>query len=75
MPPDQQPNQRIELLRSLGEGPDDRAAKAQRAVDLIRRVGPYRWAGLYDVLPTEIVWWRGRARKHQRIHASRSVMG
>ena len=54
-------NQRIENLRSLGEGGGTRVAKAQRAIDLIRPLGPYRWAGLYDVLPTEIaaIAWSG----------------
>jgi L-methionine (R)-S-oxide reductase len=54
-------NQRIKNLRSLGEGEGTRAAKAQRAIDLIRFLGPYRWTGLYDVLPTEIavIAWSG----------------
>ena len=51
----------LDILRSLGDGPDDRATKAQRAVELIKHLGSYRWAGLYDVLPTEIavVAWSG----------------
>ena len=54
-------DQHLATLRSIGEGAGDRAAKAQRAVELIRTLGPYRWAGLYDVLPTEIavVAWSG----------------
>ena len=48
-------------LRSIGNSEGDRAAKAQRAVDLIRSLGPYRWAGLYDVLAAEIavIAWSG----------------
>jgi L-methionine (R)-S-oxide reductase len=54
-------NRQISALRSLGESEDSRAVKAQRAVDLIRPLGPYRWAGLYDVLPNEIavIAWSG----------------
>jgi L-methionine (R)-S-oxide reductase len=54
-------NRRIKDLRSLGEGQGTRVAKAQRAIDLIRPLGPYRWAGLYDVLRTEIavIAWSG----------------
>jgi len=54
-------NRQISALRSLGEGEESRAVKAQRAVDLIRPLGPYRWAGLYDVLPSEIavIAWSG----------------
>ena len=54
-------NRRIDTLRSLGDGEGNRTARAQRAIDLIRTLGPYRWAGLYDVLPSEIavVAWSG----------------
>lgn len=54
-------DEHLDALRSLGEGPGDRTVKAQRAVDLVRALGPYRWAGLYDVLRTEIavVAWSG----------------
>jgi len=53
--------QRIDALRLLGEGEGSRVAKAQRAIDLIRPLGPYRWAGLYDVLTSEIavIAWSG----------------
>jgi GAF domain-containing protein len=54
-------NQQLDVLRALRNSPGDRAAKAQRAVDLVRTLGSYRWAGLYDVLPAEIsvVAWSG----------------
>ena len=53
----------VHALRQLREGAGDRAAKAQRAVELIRTLGPYRWVGVYDVLATEIavVAWCGPA--------------
>jgi GAF domain-containing protein len=51
----------VAALRLLRDDAGDRTAKAQRAVELIRTLGPYRWAGLYDVLATEIavIAWCG----------------
>jgi GAF domain-containing protein len=71
-------NQQLDVLRSLGDGPNDRAAKAQRAVDLIRTLGPYRWAGLYDVLPTEIsvIAWSGpEAPTYPRFSVTKGLNG
>jgi L-methionine (R)-S-oxide reductase len=68
----------LEVLRSLGDGAGDRATKAQRAVDLIRTLGPYRWAGLYDVLPTEIsvVAWSGpEAPAYPRFPVTKGLNG
>ena len=38
-----------------------RISKAQQAVEIVRTLGSYRWAGLYDVLPSEIavIAWSG----------------
>jgi len=54
-------NQQVKTLRSLAESEGNRTAKAQRAIDLIRSLGLYRWAGLYDVLESEIavIAWSG----------------
>lgn len=51
----------LDILRSLSRSDGDRVSKAQRAIDLIRELGSYRWAGLYDVLPNEIavIAWSG----------------
>ena len=71
-------SRQLDILRSLGGGPDDRATKAQRAVDLIRTLGPYRWAGLYDVLPTEItvVAWSGpQAPTYPRFPVTKGLNG
>ena len=71
-------NQQIGTLRLLGEGSGDRPAKAQRAADLIRSLGPYRWAGLYDVLPTEIsvIAWSGpEAPTHPRFPIAKGLNG
>ena len=68
----------LDVLGSLGDGPGDRATKAQRAIDLIRALGPYRWAGLYDVLPTEIsvVAWSGpEAPTYPRFPVTKGLNG
>ena len=68
----------IDALRSLARGPGNRTAKAQRAADLIRALGPYRWAGLYDVLPTAIavIAWSGpEAPTHPRFPISKGLNG
>jgi GAF domain-containing protein len=69
---------RLDLLRSLRAGSSDRAAKAQRAVELIRAWGPYRWAGLYDVLAAEIAvlaWSGPAAPTHPRFPISKGLNG
>ncbi len=69
-------NQWIDTLRSLGKGDGDRAIKAQRAIDLVRVLGSYRWAGLYDVLPSEIavIAWSGpQAPTHQRFPVTKGL--
>jgi GAF domain-containing protein len=71
-------NQLINALRSLGESEGSRVAKAQRAIDLIRPLGPYRWAGLYDVLPSEIsvIAWSGpEAPTHPRFPIAKGLNG
>ena len=71
-------NRRVETLRSLGDGEGTRAARAQRAIDLIRKLGPYRWAGLYDVLPSEIavIAWSGpQAPTHPRFPIAQGLNG
>ena len=68
----------LDVLRSLGGDPGDRAAKAQRAVALIRMLGPYRWAGLYDVFPKEIavVAWSGpEAPAYPRFSVTKGLNG
>jgi L-methionine (R)-S-oxide reductase len=48
-------------LRRVLEGVAPREEKAERAAELIRRAGPFRWVGIYDVLPDEItvIAWSG----------------
>jgi L-methionine (R)-S-oxide reductase len=49
------------VLRDLAQAPGARTQKAQEAVRVIRQLGPYRWAGLYEVSATEIavIAWDG----------------
>jgi GAF domain-containing protein len=71
-------NSRIDTLRLLAEGDGDRAVKAQRAIELIRRLGFYRWAGLYDVLPSEIVviaWSGPQAPTYPRFPIAQGLNG
>jgi L-methionine (R)-S-oxide reductase len=48
-------------IRSVAAGSDDRAAKAKRLAEMIRKLGEYRWVGVYDVSAEEvsIVAWSG----------------
>ncbi len=71
-------NSRIDTLRSLDKSDGDRAVKAQRAIDLIRLLGSYRWAGLYDVLASEIVviaWSGPEAPTHPRFPIDKGLNG
>ena len=68
----------IRQLMSFGESKGDRVARAQQAIDLIRPLGPYRWAGLYDVLATEIavIAWSGpEAPTHPRFSIAKGLNG
>jgi GAF domain-containing protein len=74
----QELDQQLEALRSLGEAPGDRATKAQRAVDLIKTLGAYRWAGLYDVGPSEIAvlaWSGPEAPTYPRFPVTKGLNG
>jgi putative methionine-R-sulfoxide reductase with GAF domain len=68
----------VEELRLLGESAGSRNAKAHQAIDLIRPLGPYRWAGLYDVRPTDIsvIAWSGpEAPAHPRFPITKGLNG
>jgi putative methionine-R-sulfoxide reductase with GAF domain len=71
-------NHEIKRLMSLRDSEGDRGDKAQQAVDLIRLLGSYRWAGLYDVVATGIavIAWSGpEAPTHPRFPASKGLNG
>jgi len=48
-------------IRSVAAGSDDRAIKAKRLAEMIRKVGEYRWVGVYDVTAEQvsIIAWSG----------------
>ena len=39
----------LNQIRSLAMGGDGRAEKAKRLAEMIRKLGDYRWVGVYDV--------------------------
>lgn len=47
--------------RMTAAGADDRAVRAKRLAELIRKLGEYRWVGVYDVDDDEvsIIGWNG----------------
>jgi enoyl-CoA hydratase len=51
----------LNAIRALGSLPGTRQDRAQAAARLIRLLGPYRWAGVYEVVQDEIavIAWDG----------------
>lgn len=54
-------NNTLNEIRSLAMTGGDRAAQAKRLAELIRKLGEYRWVGVYDVRPdlVSIIGWSG----------------
>jgi putative methionine-R-sulfoxide reductase with GAF domain len=52
----------FERLRDVATGAVNRNVKAREAAEFIRAARNYRWVGIYDVTPTEIVAiaWTGK---------------
>lgn len=48
-------------IRMTAAGADDRTVRAKRLAELIRKLGDYRWVGVYDVDEDEvsIIGWNG----------------
>jgi len=48
-------------IRMTAAGADDRTVRARRLAELIRKLGEYRWVGVYDVYAEEvsIIGWNG----------------
>jgi L-methionine (R)-S-oxide reductase len=68
----------LEALRQLATGPGSRADKARDAIRLIRALGAYRWAGLYDVSATELVvlaWDGPEPPTHPRFPVTKGLNG
>ena len=73
-------NDSVATLRSLAARSGTRVQKAQEAVALIRAIGAYRWAGLYDVSVSAseiaVVAWDGPdAPTHPRFPISKGLNG
>jgi putative methionine-R-sulfoxide reductase with GAF domain len=51
----------LNQIRSVAMGGDGRAEKAKRLAELIRKLGEYRWVGVYDVgaETVSIIAWSG----------------
>lgn len=54
-------NNTLSQIRSIVAGGDDRAAKAKRLVELVQKLGEYRWVGVYAVgaETVSILGWSG----------------
>ena len=42
-------NNTLNQIRSIAMGGDDRVEKARRLAELVRKLGDYRWVGIFDV--------------------------
>ena len=65
----------LNQVRTIAMGGDDRTVKARRLAELVRRLGEYRWVGVYDVTPktVSIIAWVGP--KHRTIRRFRFSKG
>lgn len=65
-------------IRMTAAGADDRAVRAKRLAELVRKLGDYRWVGVYDVdaETVSIIGWNGPgAPAHPTFPASRGLTG
>ncbi len=65
-------------IRMTAAGADDRAVRAKRLAELIRKLGDYRWVGVYDVYDEDvsIIGWNGPgAPEHPTFPASKGLTG
>jgi L-methionine (R)-S-oxide reductase len=68
----------LNQIRSLAMGGDGRAEKAKRLSEMIRKLGDYRWVGVYDVGAEEvsIIAWSGAgAPEHPSFPVSQGLTG
>jgi L-methionine (R)-S-oxide reductase len=68
----------LNQVRSIAMGGDDRAEKARRLAELIRRLGEYRWVGIYDVgaeMVSMIGWVGPNAPENPSFPASKGLTG
>ena len=65
-------------IRMTAAGADDRAVRAKRLAELVRKLGDYRWVGVYhvDAETVSIIGWNGPgAPAHPTFPASRGLTG
>jgi L-methionine (R)-S-oxide reductase len=71
-------NNTLNEIRSLALTGGDRVAQAKRLAELVRKLGDYRWVGVYDVRPelVSIIGWSGpSAPEHPEFPASEGLTG
>jgi L-methionine (R)-S-oxide reductase len=65
-------------IRSVAAGSDDRAIRAKRLAEMIRKLGEYRWVGVYDVTAEQvsIIAWSGPgAPEYPKFPSSKGLTG
>jgi len=68
----------LNQIRSTAASGGDRVERAKRLADLIRRLGDYRWVGVYDVGPetVSIIAWSGpREPQYSTFSVSEGLTG
>ena len=68
----------LNQVRSIAMGGDDRTEKARRLAELIRRLGEYRWVGIYDVgaeMVSMIAWVGPNAPENPTFPVSKGLTG
>jgi L-methionine (R)-S-oxide reductase len=65
-------------IRMTAAGADDRAVRAKRLAELIRKLGDYRWVGVYDVDDEDVSiigWYGPGAPEHPTFPANQGLTG
>jgi GAF domain-containing protein len=68
----------LNQIRSTAASGGDRAGRAKRLAELIRKLGEYRWVGIYDVgaVNVSIIAWSGpSAPEHPKFPVSKGLTG
>src|SRR5207247_10802544 len=68
----------LKRLRVLANSPSRRAEKAGAVAQVIKMARAYRWVGLYDVTPTEVVaiaWTGSEPPAHPRFPITKGLSG
>jgi GAF domain-containing protein len=68
----------LNQIRSIAMGGGDRAEKAKRLAEMIRKLGDYRWVGIYDVgaeTVSAIAWSGAGAPEHPSFAVSQGLTG